>query len=49
MTETKTKKPANKKAVAKKTLCTSKGMVKKGQSFTCSTKEFEAFKRAGAV
>ena len=49
MTEAKTKKPTSKKAVAKKTLCTSKGMIKKGQSFTCTAKEYEAFKKAGAV
>ena len=49
MTEAKTKKPTSKKAVAKKALCTSKGMIKKGESFACSAKEYEAFKKVGAV
>ena len=47
--EKKTKKPTTKKAVALKSLCTSKGMVKKGESFTCSAKEYETFKKAKAV
>lgn len=43
------KKPTKKKAVALKSLCTSKGMVKKGEEFTCTPKEFDAFKKAKAV
>ncbi len=38
-----------KKHVALKGLCTSNGMVKKGDEFTCSTKELEAFKKSKAV
>jgi len=47
--EKKTKKPKSKKCIALKNLCTSKGMVKKGDEFTCSTKEFDIFKKAKAV
>ncbi len=47
--EKKTKKPTSKKCVALKNLCTSKGMVKKGQEFTCSQKEYDIFKKAKAV
>ena len=32
-----------------KSLCTDKGMVKKGEEFTCSAKEYEIFKKAKAV
>ena len=43
------KKPATKKHVALRALCTSKGMIKKGEEFTCTAKELEAFKKAKAV
>ncbi len=43
------KKPTSKKAVALKNLCTSKGMIKKGQEFTCTAKEYDIFKKAKAV
>ena len=43
----KAKKPV--KHIALKTLRTSKGMVKKGEEFTCSTKELEIFKKVKAV
>jgi len=51
MTEEKAKpkKPTSKKCVALKSLCTSKGMIKKGESFTCTAKEYEAFKKVKAV
>ena len=49
MTEEKKVKKAPKKHIALKGLCTSNGMVKKGEEFTCSTKEFEIFKKAKAV
>lgn len=39
----------NKKHVALKNLCTSKGMVKKGDKFTCSEKELKIFKKNKAV
>ena len=39
----------SKEYVALRTLCTSSGMVKKGESFTCSSKEYEIFKKAKAV
>ena len=48
--EKKTKKPTSKKCVALKNLCTAKdGNVKAGQECTCTNKEYEAFKKAGAV
>lgn len=47
MTEEKKTKP--KKHKAKRTLFTSKGKVLKGDEFTCTTKELESFKKAGAV
>ena len=43
------KKPTSKKAVALKGLCTSKGVVKKGEEFTCTAKEYEYFKNLKAV
>ena len=43
------KKATSKKCIALKNLCTSKGMVKKGDEFTCTTKEYEIFKKAKAV
>jgi hypothetical protein len=49
---TEEKKPVKKtvkKHVALKNLCTSKGMVKKGSEFTCTSKELEVFKANGAV
>jgi len=51
MTEEKAKpkKATSKKAVALKSLCTDKGMVKKGEEFTCSQKEYDIFKKARAV
>jgi len=49
MTEEKKVTKAKKKHVALKNLCTSNGMVKKGEEFTCSTKELEVFKKAKAV
>ena len=45
----KAKKPTSKKAVALKALCTSKGMIKKGESFTCTAKEYDYFKKAKAI
>jgi hypothetical protein len=47
--EKKVKKPTTKKCVALKNLCTAKGQVKKGEDFTCSAKEYEAFKKVKAV
>jgi hypothetical protein len=47
--EKKVKKPAIKTCIALKSLCTSNGMVKKGEEFTCSTKEYDIFKKAKAV
>ena len=47
--EKKTKKPTSKKCTALKTLCTSKGLVKKDKEFTCSAKEYDIFKKAKAV
>ena len=47
--EKKAKKPTSKKCVALKTLFTINGKVKKGDEFTCSTKEYEAFKKIKAV
>jgi len=51
MTEEKAKpkKTTSKTAVALKNLCTSKGMVKKGEEFTCTAKEYDIFKKAKAV
>tara|TARA_R110002012_G_scaffold260603_1_gene442327 strand:+ start:179 stop:331 length:153 start_codon:yes stop_codon:yes gene_type:complete len=50
MTEAKTKKPTNKKAVALKNLATAKdGQVKKGEECTCTAKEYDIFKKAKAV
>jgi hypothetical protein len=51
MTEEKAKpkKATSKKAVALKSLCTSKGMINKGEEFTCTAKEYDIFKKAGAV
>jgi len=46
--ETKKTKPT-KKHVALRALCTSKGMVKQGEEFTCTAKELEIFKKAKAV
>tara|TARA_R110002096_G_scaffold153968_1_gene318007 strand:+ start:96 stop:251 length:156 start_codon:yes stop_codon:yes gene_type:complete len=43
------KKPVSKKVIALKNLCTSNGMVKKGEEFTCSQKEYDIFKKAKAV
>ncbi len=39
----------NKKHIALKGLCTSNGMVKKGEEFTCSEKELAIFKKHKAV
>ena len=47
--EKKVKKPVSKTYVALKALCTSNGMVKKGEEFTCTAKEYEAFKKSKAV
>lgn len=47
--EDKPKKQVKKKHVALKALCTSKGMVKKGEEFTCTSKELEIFKKRKAV
>ncbi len=47
--EKKVKKPVSKTCVALKALCTSNGMVKKGEEFTCTAKEYEAFKKSKAV
>ena len=49
MTEVKKKKAIKKEYVALKGLYTSEGQVKKGESFTCSDKEFEYFKKLKAV
>jgi len=46
--ETKPKKPTKKKCVALKAL-NCDGMKKKGESFTCSEKEYSIFKKAKAV
>ena len=48
MTEVKKKKETQKEYTALKTL-NSNGMVKKGQKFTCSKKDYEFFKSVGAV
>jgi hypothetical protein len=45
----KAKAKVNKKHVALRNLATSNGNVKKGESFTCSSKELEIFKKAKAV
>ena len=43
-------KPAKKKSyVALRNLATSKGNVKKGESFKCSASEYKRFKAVGAV
>lgn len=48
--EKKPKKATSKKAVALKNLCTAKdGQVKKGGNCTCTAKEYEIFKKVGAV
>ena len=47
--EKKETKRALKKHVALKNLATSNGMVKKGDEFTCTTKELEIFKKNKAV
>jgi hypothetical protein len=48
--EKKTKKPTSKKCVALKNLATAKdGNVKKGGECTCTSKEYEIFKKAKAV
>jgi hypothetical protein len=48
--EKKVKKPASKKAIALRNLCTAKnGNVKKGEECTCTTKEYEAFKKVKAI
>lgn len=44
--KTKKEKP---RALALKNLCTSEGMVKKGEFFTCTEKEHAIFKKAKAV
>ena len=49
MTEVKKKKEIKKEYVAIKALCTSDGMVKKGDTFTCSEKELAIFKKNKAV
>jgi len=50
MTEVKkTKKVTPKKAVAKRSLCTSKGMVNRGEEFTCTADEYKLFKSVGAI
>lgn len=52
MTEEKAKpkKAASKKCVALRNLATTKdGNVKKGEPCTCTTKEYEILKKAGAV
>lgn len=50
MTEAKkTKKAAQKKAVAKRSLCTAKGMVERGEEFTCTADEYKLFKSVGAI
>ena len=46
--EKKVKKPIKKQCVALKAL-NCNGMVKKGESFTCSEKEYSIFKKAKAV
>ena len=40
---------ANKKHIALKNLTTSKGQVKKGEEFTCNSKELAVFKKLKAV
>ena len=47
--EDKKAKKAPKKHTALKILFTSNGKVNKGEEFTCSSKEFEIFKKAKAV
>ena len=53
MNEAKKKKPIKKEIkkeyVALKGLCTSKGQIKKGESFTCSEEELATFKKHKAV
>jgi len=52
MTEEKKPKKAKKenpRALALKNLCTSNGMVKRGEYFTCTEKEMLIFKKAKAV
>ena len=48
MTEQKKKKPVIKTCIALKALNCG-GMVKKGEQFTCSDKEYNKFKKAKAV
>ena len=43
------KKEVAKKHIALKALCTSNGMVKKGEEFTCSERELAIFKKVKAV
>ena len=43
------KKEIKKEYVALKGLCTSKGQIKKGESFTCSEEELATFKKHKAV
>jgi hypothetical protein len=40
---------ANKKHIALKNLATSQGQVKKGEEFTCNSKELAIFKKVKAV
>tara|TARA_R110000782_G_scaffold90616_1_gene173709 strand:- start:789 stop:947 length:159 start_codon:yes stop_codon:yes gene_type:complete len=52
MTKIKEKKEAKqvkREYVALKALCTSNGMVKKGELFTCSNEEYKKFKSVEAV
>jgi hypothetical protein len=49
MTKVKEVKEVKKECVALKALCTSNGMVKKGESFSCSQAEYEIFKAVEAV
>jgi hypothetical protein len=52
MTEAKPKKEAKKekpRALALKSLCTSDGMVKKGEFFSCTEKEMAIFRKAKAI
>ena len=50
MTEVKkTKKVVSKKAVAKRSLCTAKGMDERGEEFTCTADEYQLFKSVGAI
>ena len=37
------------KHIALKNLCTSKGQVKKGEKFTCTSEEAEKFKKVKAI